>query len=403
MSQLRDRLTGGPPALREGARSAVSIVRTRTAAGWLRARNAVAGLLFVAVRIALGAPGRGLALTATVAAAGSRRLPVPVVHAIRRGTSGVSGGCRALYGRLPAGLRWPLDRVAAGVQVCLAPRTERERERRRILGLTIPFFVLAIFAAFVPLAYMVRMSLSADNLRNEGWSTAAWETILSEPTYYRVAFNTLWFAALAAVVSVAVGIGVTHAIEKYDLPFERLLVAVISFPIALPGLVVAFLIVVLLGRQGLVTNALAAVVAPNNIDLASAYTLVGLFLGYVYSLIPRATMVLRGTYAELNTEAEEAARALGASPARTFYHVTLPEIRPGVVAALILTFRTALAIFGTVLILQSLDVATLQIDQELNVGFNSQVAGAIGVVYFLFILAFTFVALRHVETEVVEI
>ena len=142
---------------------------------------------------------------------------------------------------------------------------------------------------------------------------------------------------------------------------------------------------------------------PSNIDLASAYTVLGLFLGYVYSLIPRATMVLRGTYAELNTDAEEAARALGASPAQTFYHVTLPEIRPGVVAALILTFRTALAIFGTVLILQSLDVATLQIDTELNVGFNSQVAGAIGVVYFLFILGFTFVALRYVETEVVEI
>jgi len=403
MSQLRDRLTGGPSPVRERARSAVSLARARAAVALVRVRDAVAGLLFAAIRLALGAPSRGLALAAAVGGAGYRRLPAPLRRVLARGHRASRRGSHTLYGRLPAGLRWPLDRVRAGVQVCLIPRTERERERRRILGLTVPFFILAFFAAFVPLAYMVRMSLSADNLRNEGWSTAAWETIISEPTYWQVAFNTLWFAALAAVVSVAVGIGVTHALEKYDLPFERLLVAVISFPIALPGLVVAFLIVVLLGRQGLVTNALAAVLAPSNIDLASAYTLVGLFLGYVYSLIPRATMVLRGTYAELNTEAEEAARALGASPARTFYHVTLPEIRPGVVAALILTFRTALAIFGTVLILQSLDVATLQIDQELNTGFNSQIAGAIGVVYFLFILAFTFVALRYIETEVVEI
>ena len=304
---------------------------------------------------------------------------------------------------LPAPLQRATDRASRQARTCLAPRTERERERRRILVLTVPFFVLALFAAFVPLAYMVRMSLSADNLRNEGWSVDAWETVLFEPSYWSVAFNTLWFAALAAVVSVVLGIAVTHALEKYDLPFERAVVAVISFPIALPGLVVAFLIIVLLGRQGLVTNAVAAVTGPSNIDLATAYTVGGLFLGYVYSLIPRATMVLRGTYAELNTEAEEAARALGASPAQTFYHVTLPEIRPGVVAALILTFRTALAIFGTVLILQSLDVATLQINTELNIGFNSQVAAAIGVVYFLFILAFTFVALRYVETEVVEI
>jgi len=51
-----------------------------------------------------------------------------------------------------------------------------------------------------------------------------------------------------------------HALEKYDLPFRRGLVAALSFPIALPGIVVAFLIVVLIGRSGLVTNALAALV-----------------------------------------------------------------------------------------------------------------------------------------------
>lgn len=298
------------------------------------------------------------------------------------------------------------DRFVGGTTALrrlVAPRTEAERERRRIAAMTLPFLVLAVFAAFVPLTYMARMSVSADNLRNDGWSAAAWETILLDPDYWLVAFNTLWFAALASVVSVAVGIAVSHALEKYDLPFERGIVAAVSFPIALPGIVVAFMIIVLLGRQGLVTNAFAVVLGANPIDLATAFTVGGLFLGYVYSLIPRATMVLRGTYAELNTDSEEAARALGASPLRTFYHVTLPEIRPGVVAALILTFRTALAIFGTVLILQSLDVATLQIDSELKTGFDSQVAGAIGLVYFVFILAFTFLGLRYVETDVVEI
>ena len=398
MSSPRERLAeeGTPAPVRQRVAAALFAARARTVTFWVRARDAVASLLFAAVGLAVGVTSRGLALTAGALAGGYRRLPAPV----RRGFSRTGA---AVYGSLPAAVRRPINRAGAGARTCVAPRTERERERRRIVGLTIPFFVLAIFAAFVPLAYMVRMSLSANNLTNEGWSTAAWELLLADPTYRTVAFNTLWFAAVAAVVSVVVGIGVTHALEKYDLPFERAIVAVISFPIALPGLVVAFLIIVLLGRQGILTNAVAVVTSPSNIDLASAYTVVGLFFGYVYSLLPRATMVLRGTYAELNTEAEEAARALGATPAQTFYHVTLPEIRPGVVAALILTFRTALAIFGTVLILQSLDVATLQINNELNIGFNSQVAGAIGVVYFLFILGFTFLALRYVETEVVEI
>lgn len=285
----------------------------------------------------------------------------------------------------------------------LSPRTERDRRRRRILVLCAPFLLLAVVAALVPLATMVRMSLSADRFENVGWTIGAWETLVTDPVYRRVAWNTLWFAAATSVVSVALGVAVSHSLAKYSLPFERAIVSLVSFPIALPGIVVAFMVVALLGRQGLVTNAVAFFTGRGPIDLATATTVTGLFVGYVYSLLPRATMVLRGTYAEVNADAEAAARALGASPLRTFYHVTLPEIRPGIVAALVLTFRTALAIFGTVLVLQGLTVATLQISHVISTGYESQVAAAIGIVYFVFIFAFTVVGLRYTESDVVEI
>ncbi|WP_238386773.1 ABC transporter permease [Natrialba swarupiae] len=285
----------------------------------------------------------------------------------------------------------------------IRPETEQERERRRIVVMCLPFFVLATFAAFIPLVVMARMSVSADQFENSGFSMEAWYTLATESVYLTVAWNTLWFATLATVASVIFGVGISHALEKYEFPFKGFVVSMISFPIALPGIVVAFMIIVLLGRQGLLTHTVAFFTGGSPLDIAVATTVFGLFCGYVYSLIPRSTMVLRGTYTEVNTDAEEAARALGAGSLRTFYHVTLPEIRPGVVAAFILTFRSALAIFGTVLVLQSLNVATLRIDREIAVGFNSQIAGAIGLIYFAFILAFTFVSLRFTETDVVEI
>lgn len=285
----------------------------------------------------------------------------------------------------------------------LAPQTERDRRRRRIVVLCAPFLVLAAVAALVPLGTMVRMSLSTDRFANVGWTVDAWETLVSEPIYRQVAWNTLWFAAATSVVSVVLGVAVSHALAKYDLPGQRGIVSLLSFPIALPGIVVAFMVVALLGRKGLVTNAVAFFTGQGAIDLATATTVIGLFVGYVFSLLPRATMVLRGTYAEVNADAEEAARALGASPWQTFYHVTLPEIRPGVVAALILTFRTALAIFGTVLVLQGLTVATLRISQVISTGYESQVAAAIGIVYFVFVFAFTFLGLRYTDAEMIEI
>ncbi len=297
-----------------------------------------------------------------------------------------------------------IQEAGSRLQAVASPSTERAREQRRIALLSLPFFILAIFAGFVPLVTMGRMSLSADRLYNEGWSTEAWQTLATDPTYWWIGFNTLWFAAAATLVSVAVGVAITHALEKYSLPGERLIVAAVSFPIALPGIVVAFMVIVLLGRQGLLTQTVAVFSGRSAIDLATATTIGGLFLGYVYSLVPRATMILRGTYAEINTDAEEAARSLGANSFETFRNVTLPEIRPGIVAACILVFRSALAIFGTVLILQGgLVVVTLRLDRELSVGFNSQMAGAIGIVYVAFLIGFTFLGLKFVDTNRVEV
>lgn len=290
--------------------------------------------------------------------------------------------------------------VAGWLHRLYAPRTERDREHRRIVALCLPFFTLATVSAFIPMLTMARASLSTAVYESVGWTTQFYARLVSDPVYLEVAWNTLWFATGTTVVSVVLGVAVAHALAKYDLPFERSLIAAISFPIALPGIVVAFLIVVILGRTGLITNIFAAITAGDPISLATATTVFGLFLAYLYSLLPRSTMVLRGTYAEVNEDAEEAARSLGASPLQTFYHVTLPQIRPGVVASFILTFRTALTIFGTVLVLQSLSVATLRIQHEIANGFELQTAGAIGVVYFLFMLGFTYVGLQFTSAEV---
>ena len=291
------------------------------------------------------------------------------------------------------------------IRETLFPRTEEDRERRRILSMLVPFFSLAFVAAFVPLVTMVLTTVSESRFEVTGFTLEAWRALLNDPIYREVAWNTLWFAAVTTISSVFIAVVVAHSLQKYGLSGKGILVAIISFPISLPGIVVAFMIIILLGRQGLLTNAAAFFTGGDPISMATATSIFGLYLGYLFSLIPRSTMVMRATYGEINRKAEEAARALGAGPLETFYYVTLPEIRPGIVAAIILTFRTALAIFGTVLVLKSLVVVTLRIDLELGSagGFNIQLASAIGVIFFLFSLAFTFVGLKYTSAEVVEI
>ena len=312
------------------------------------------------------------------------------------------------------------------------PTTEQGRKRRRIAALAVPFFALATFGAFIPLVKMFRISVAEQFLYEvQGWSLAPYRRLFASiaafipvvgtdlsaaiavggeavnPVYGETIWNSLWFGAVTTVASVIVGIAVAHGLEKYDLPRKGLLVTLVSFPISLPGIVAAFMMIVLFGQTGLLTNFFAVLSGAQPVDLqltgqpsGTTLAVLGLFFGYIYSMIPRATLLLRGTYAEVNTDAEEAARALGATPLQTFRYVTLPQIRPGIVGALILTFRTALAIFGTVLVLKSLSVVTFRFDQLVKVGFELNIASALAAVFFLFTVLFTFLSLRYTSAEV---
>ncbi|WP_096391507.1 ABC transporter permease [Halopenitus persicus] len=297
-------------------------------------------------------------------------------------------------------LRAGTDAVVELGDSIVDPTTERDRERRRIAALCAPFAALLAVAGAYPLVEVVRISVSTEQYRSVGFSLQAYEALASDPFYWQVAVNSLWLAGGTTLASVGLAIPIAHALEKYDLPAKGLLITLVSFPISLPGIVAAFMILVLFGNNGVVTNVLAIVTGQEAIGLAIAVSVPGLFIAFCYSMIPRATLILRGTYAEVDVAAEEAAQSLGASPWQTFRHVTFPQIRPGIIGALILTFRTGLAIFGTLVVIQTVLVWTLQISRELATGYDIQIAGAMATVYFLFTFAFTALGLRYTSAEV---
>jgi putative spermidine/putrescine transport system permease protein len=299
-----------------------------------------------------------------------------------------------------ATLRARLVGRSALVDALLAPETEADRERRRIAALCTPFALLLLVAGLYPLAEVVRISVSTAQYRSVGFSLDAYRTLFGDPYYRRVAVSSLLLTAGTTVVSVGLAVPIAHALEKYDLPGEDLLVTLVSFPISLPGIVAAFMILVLFGNNGVVTGLVAAFTGGEPTGLAIAVSVPGLFVAFVYSMVPRATLILRGTYTEVDAAAEEAAQSLGATPFATFRHVTLPQICPGITGALVLTFRTGLAIFGTLIVIQTVVVWTLQLSRELANGYDIQVAGAMATVYFAFTFLFTVVGLRYTSAEV---
>ncbi|MEO0357003.1 MAG: molybdate ABC transporter permease subunit [Pseudomonadota bacterium] len=164
-----------------------------------------------------------------------------------------------------------------------------------------------------------------DGLTPQEWQ-AIWLSV-------RVAF---W----ATAVSVPVALGVAFTLERGRFWGRGVLAAVIYAPLVLPPVVTGYLLLVSFGPQGPVGSALA------QFGLSLAFTPAGAALAAAVMGFPLIVRSIQLSLSHVDCGLEDAARTMGASPVRVFWHVTLPLIRPGVAAGAILGWAKAMGEFG---------------------------------------------------------
>src|ERR1700746_227056 len=140
---------------------------------------------------------------------------------------------------------------------------------------------------------------------------AGYYAILSEPRYRATLINTVLLAAATTVVTLVVATIAGMFLQRHRFPGRAVLIAMLTFPLAFPGVVVGFLIILLAGRQGLIGDISSRLTGQK---LVFAYSIYGLFLGYLYFSIPRVILTIMAAVQKLDVGLEEAARSLGASP-----------------------------------------------------------------------------------------
>ena len=119
-------------------------------------------------------------------------------------------------------------------------------------------------------------------------------------------------------------------------PGRTVLIAMLTFPLAFPGVVVGFLIILLAGRQGLIGDLSNRLFGEK---IVFAYSIYGLFLGYLYFSIPRVILTIMAAVQKLDVGLEEAARSLGAGPWAVQRDVVLPALAPAFVASGAIAFE----------------------------------------------------------------
>ena len=203
--------------------------------------------------------------------------------------------------------------------------------RRALIGTG--FLFLALFL-FLPLVMVFAGALA------KGWETFATE--LSDPDALAAIRLTLLVAAISVPVNAVFGVAASWAIAKFDFRGKSLLISLIDLPFSVSPVVSGLIFVLLFGAQGWLGPWLTAH------GVRIIFAVPGIVLATVFVTFPFVAREIIPLMAEQGRDDEEAARSLGASGWQTFWHVTLPNIRWGLLYGVLLCNARAMGEFGAV-------------------------------------------------------
>ncbi|MBP6762279.1 MAG: sulfate ABC transporter permease subunit CysW [Thauera sp.] len=200
-----------------------------------------------------------------------------------------------------------------------------------ILGTALTFF--AVFLLMPLIAVFV------EALR-KGWET--YVTALVDPDALSALRLTLLAAAIALPLNLVFGVCAAWAIAKFEFRGKHFLITLIDLPFSVSPVIAGLIYVLVFGAQGWLGPWLA------EHDVKIIFAVPGIVLATVFVTFPFVARELIPLMQAQGKEEEEAAVVLGASGLQTFWHVTLPNVKWGLLYGVILTNARAMGEFGAV-------------------------------------------------------
>ena len=178
------------------------------------------------------------------------------------------------------------------------------------------------------------------------WDASVWSYLLSTELS-RLITNTLELVLGVAVGVSVLGVALAWLVCTYEFPGRRVLEWALVLPMAMPGYVLAFVLVALLDYSGPIYTA-ARHWFGSDVWFPVVRSQWGVIVVLSLVLYPYVYLLARSAFAVRNRECFEASRTLGFGPIQTFWRVALPMARPSVLVGVSLALMETLADFGTV-------------------------------------------------------
>ena len=152
---------------------------------------------------------------------------------------------------------------------------------------------------------------------------------------------SLKVSTVAVAASLPFGILMAWVLVRCRFPGKSLLDSLIHLPLVLPPVVVGYLLLISMGRKGIIGEWLY-----NWFGFSFTFSWRGAALAAAVVAFPLMVRAIRLALEAVDMRLEQAARTLGASPLRVFFTITLPLSLPGIIVGTVLAFARSLGEFG---------------------------------------------------------
>lgn len=248
-----------------------------------------------------------------------------------------------------------------------------------LIGTALAFLTLFLF---VPLAFVFQQALRK--------GLDVYLAAIADPDAIAAIQLTLLVAAIAVPANLAFGIAASWAIAKFDFQGKSLLITLIDLPFSVSPVISGLIYVLIFGLQGWFGSWLAAN------DLKIIFAVPGIVLATIFVTFPFVARELIPLMQAQGPEQEEAAAVLGANGWQTFWRVTIPNIKWGLLYGVILCNARAMGEFGAVAVVSGhIRGLTATMPLHIEILYNEyQFAAAFAVASLLTLLALVTLALK---------
>ena len=220
------------------------------------------------------------------------------------------------------------------------PIPKKEKERAQSEPDAVRWLLITVALVFLALFLLLPLAAVFSQAFEKGLSV--YLNALKEPDTLSSIKLTLVTAAVAVPLNLFFGVTAAWAIAKFTFPGKNLLITLIDLPFSVSPVISGLIYVLIFGLQGWTGPWL------QDHDIKILFAVPGIILATIFVTFPFVARELIPLMEAQGKEEEEAAMVLGATGLQTFFRVTLPNIRWGIIYGVILCNARAMGEFGAV-------------------------------------------------------